>query len=207
VKSSTRRRKELKKFMILGALVAMVMAALALPALAQQDGQNHLGDRFDRWNQQAEERDLSGEDYYDFLLQKFDNFYGAQDERNDRWNDENYNRWDDDRDWWNDDRHDDRNNNNDDSVISQESNQTARSGDVSQSFNVNGGGDNSNQCVGLQGVSNTGNAQNQVSVLQYGSETDDFSIEDSGASIKVSPTNMTSCDQQVNQAATASHGR
>jgi hypothetical protein len=208
VKSSTRRRKELKKFMILGALVAMVMAALALPALAQQDGQNHLGDRFDRWNQQAEERDLSGEDYYDFLLQKVDNFYGAQDERNDRWNDENYNRWDDDRDWWNDDRHDDdRNNNNDDSVITQESNQTARSGDVSQSFNVNGGGDNSNQCVGLQGVSNTGNAQNQVSVLQYGSEADEFSFEDSGASINVSPTNMTSCNQQVNQAATASHGR
>jgi hypothetical protein len=91
--------------------------------------------------------------------------------------------------------------------ISQENEQDADSGDVDQSFTVTGGGDNSNQCVGLQGTANTGNAQNQIGVIQYGSEADGFSFEDSGASINVSPTNLTSCDQQVNQAASAFGGR
>jgi hypothetical protein len=59
------------------------------------------------------------------------------------------------------------------------------------------------QCVGIQGVANTSNAQNQIGVIQYGSEADDFSFEDSGASITVSPNSFTSCDQRVNQAATA----
>ena len=84
--------------------------------------------------------------------------------------------------------------------------QNADSGDVDQSFDVTGGGDNSNQTVGLQGVSNTGNAQNQISVVQNGSEAEDFSFEDSGASIEVSPSNSTSCDQEINQAASAYHG-
>jgi hypothetical protein len=55
----------------------------------------------------------------------------------------------------------------------------------------------------IQGVANTGNAQNQTGVLQYGSEADDFEFEDVGSSIEVSPENSTTCDQQVNQAATA----
>src|SRR5215207_3059662 len=42
----------------------------------------------------------------------------------------------------------------------QTSEQEAESGDVDQSFLVTGGGANSNQCVGAQGVANTGNAQN-----------------------------------------------
>jgi len=92
------------------------------------------------------------------------------------------------------------------SEISQETEQEAQSGDIDQSFNVSNSGDNSNQCAGIQGVANTGNAQNQISVLQSGSEADDFSFEDSGASITVSPSNTTLCDQQVNQAATASSG-
>lgn len=36
--------------------------------------------------------------------------------------------------------------------ISQESEQDADSGDVNQPFTVTGGGDNSNQCVDIQGV-------------------------------------------------------
>ena len=98
------------------------------------------------------------------------------------------------------------NHNGDDPAITQDNEQDADSGDVDQSFNVTGGGDNSNQCVGLQGVANTGNAQNQIGVIQYGSEADDFDFEDSGASIEVSPENSTTCDQQVNQAASASGG-
>jgi hypothetical protein len=91
-------------------------------------------------------------------------------------------------------------------VITQEFDQEAQSGDVDQSFNVSNTGDNSNQCAGIQGVANTGNAQNQTSLIQYDSEADDFSFEDSGASITVSPNSATRCDQQVNQAASAHNG-
>src|SRR5215218_3424874 len=57
----------------------------------------------------------------------------------------------------------------------------------------------SNQCVGIQGVGNTGNPQNITDILQYGSTADDFEFEEVGSTITVSPTNETTCDQQVNQ--------
>lgn len=100
--------------------------------------------------------------------------------------------------------------------------QDAESGDVDQTFVVTNTGDNPNQCVGLQGVANTGNAQNQIGLTQLGDgfgdfDRDhrdrffrdfdfdgDFEFEDVGSSIEVSPTNVTTCDQQVNQAAAAS---
>src|ERR671913_754794 len=88
--------------------------------------------------------------------------------------------------------------------IDQESEQETESGDVDQSFTVTSEGDNSNQCAGIQGVANTGNAQNQTSLIQYGSDADDFEFYEVGSTIEVSPTNTTECDQQVNQAATAS---
>jgi hypothetical protein len=101
--------------------------------------------------------------------------------------------------------------------------QDADSGDIDQSFDVTGGGDNSNQSVGIQGVANTGNAQNQIGVTEFGDGFDnfdrdrfdrfffdrfdgddgDFGFEDSGASIEVSPENSTMSDQQINQAASA----
>jgi hypothetical protein len=87
--------------------------------------------------------------------------------------------------------------------IGQEGEQEAESGEVDQSFEVSSSGDNSNQCVGIQGVANTGNAQNQLDLIQYGSETDDFEFDEVGSSIDVSPSNSTTCDQQVNQAASA----
>src|SRR3954452_22693065 len=76
-------------------------------------------------------------------------------------------------------------NNFNDGFGSQDFEQDADSGDVDQSFDVTGGGDNSNQTVGLQGVANTGNAQNQIGVIQYASEADDFEFDDTGASIDV----------------------
>jgi hypothetical protein len=88
--------------------------------------------------------------------------------------------------------------------VSQEEEQDAESADISQNFSVTGSGDNSNQCANIQGVGNTGNAQNLTDVLQYGSTADDFEFEDVGSTITVSPTNTATCDQQVNQAATAS---
>ena len=88
--------------------------------------------------------------------------------------------------------------------ISQETEQDAESGELDQSFTVTSSGDNSNQCVGIQGVGNTGNSQNVTDVLQYGSTADEFEFEEVGSTIDVSPTNSTTCDQQVNQAASAS---
>jgi hypothetical protein len=88
--------------------------------------------------------------------------------------------------------------------ISQEGEQEGESGDLDQTFEVTGEGDNSSQCVGIQGVGNTGNAQNVTDVIQYASTADDFEFDEVGSTIDVSPTNETTCDQQVNQAATAS---
>jgi hypothetical protein len=88
--------------------------------------------------------------------------------------------------------------------IGQESEQETESGEVDQSFEVAGSGDNSNQCANIQGVGQTGNAQNQTSLIQYGSEADDFEFDEVGSTITVSPSNTTTCDQQVNQAASAS---
>jgi hypothetical protein len=87
--------------------------------------------------------------------------------------------------------------------VSQELDQNADSGDVNQSFDVSNTGDNSNQCVGITGNANTGNAQNQIGVIQYGSRADDFDFNDTGANLDVSGTSTTTCDQQVNQAAAA----
>ena len=88
--------------------------------------------------------------------------------------------------------------------IGQESEQETESGEVDQSFEVAGSGDNSNQCANIQGVGQTGNAQNQIDLIQYGSEADDFEFDEVGSSLDVSPENSTTCDQQVNQAASAS---
>ncbi len=51
--------------------------------------------------------------------------------------------------------------------IDQESEQESESGEVDQSFEVSNSGDNSNQCAGIQGVANTGNAQNQLDLVEF----------------------------------------
>src|SRR5215217_2892768 len=88
--------------------------------------------------------------------------------------------------------------------VSQEEEQEGESAELNQDFSVTGSGDNSTQCVGIQGVGNTGNAQNLTDVLQYGSTADDFEFEEVGSTITVSPTNSTECTSAVNQAASAS---
>jgi hypothetical protein len=89
-------------------------------------------------------------------------------------------------------------------IIDQENEQESESGDVDQSFEVSSSGDNSNQCAGIQGVANTGNAQDQIDLIEFFSLADDFEFDEVGSDIDVSPENSTSCDQQVNQAASAS---
>jgi hypothetical protein len=86
--------------------------------------------------------------------------------------------------------------------VTQTPEQGVESGDSSQTFTVTGGGDNSNACQGIQGISNTGNAVNNPNILQYASEGE-VEIDDSG-NFEISPSSTTTCSQQVNQAASAS---
>jgi uncharacterized membrane protein len=88
--------------------------------------------------------------------------------------------------------------------VTQEDEQEGESADLDQSFEVSGSGDNSNQCAGIQGVGNTGNAQNTIDVIQYDGEVDDWEFEEVGSTIDVSPVNTTDCTGEVNQAASAS---
>src|SRR5918997_3625573 len=90
-----------------------------------------------------------------------------------------------------------------DRALDQDVEQDAESGDIDQSFDVSQTGDNSSQCAGVQGVTNTGNAQNVVDLTQLDGEVDDFEFDEVDSSIEVSPESSTTCDQQVNQAATA----
>jgi hypothetical protein len=86
--------------------------------------------------------------------------------------------------------------------VTQSPEQGVESGDSSQNFTVTGGGDNSNACQGIQGISNTGNAVNSTNVLQYASEGG-VEVSDNG-NFEISPSSTTTCDQKVNQAASAS---
>ena len=87
--------------------------------------------------------------------------------------------------------------------VTQEDEQEGESADIDQSFDVTGSGDNSSQCANIQGVGNTGNTQNITDILQYGTTADEFEFEEVGSTITVSGTNPVTCDQQVNQAASA----
>src|ERR687894_1913486 len=119
----------------------------------------------------------------------------AQDWNDSWWNDDWNNDWD--WGWWNDGF-------DFDDGLNQDVEQEAESGDVDQSFDVSGTGDNSNQTVGTQGVANTGNAQNVIDVTQVGGDADDFEFDDVGSSIEVSPSSTTDSAQRVNQSASAS---
>ena len=88
--------------------------------------------------------------------------------------------------------------------VTQEEEQEGESADINQDFSVTSEGDNSNQCAGIQGASNTGNSQNVIDLIQYESITDDFEFEEVGSSLDVSPSNTTECTSEVNQAASAS---
>ena len=88
--------------------------------------------------------------------------------------------------------------------VTQEEEQEGESAEISQDFSATQSGDNSSQCVGIQGDANTGNAQNITDILQYGSTADEFEFEEVGSTITVSPTNSTTCTDKVQQAAAAS---
>jgi len=196
----------MRKFMMLGALVALVVAALALPALAQdggfgfEDRQDYYEDIWDGYEDRYE--DSAGwdafEDRYEDVFEEEGFFAFAND-----FEDEGFFFGGDDFD---EDELDGSGSDGSgfDSGVNQTFEQEAESGDVSQSFNVSNTGDNSNQCVGVNSVVNTGNIQNQSGFIQYGSEIGDFEQDDIGSNINVGGNSTTTCDQQVNQAASAS---
>ena len=79
--------------------------------------------------------------------------------------------------------------------------QEAESSDVNQTFEVSGGGNNASQTVGVQGVANTGNAQDTLGFVQIGSEIEDIEFDEVGASIEVSPELDVDSEQSVDQSA------
>jgi len=100
----------------------------------------------------------------------------------------------------------------------QDTEQDGESGETDQGVDVSQSGDNSNQCVGVQPVSNTGNAQTIVDVIiqtpagdQYTKRYDlldlidelDLDLEDIGSSIEINPELTVECAQQIQQAASA----
>jgi hypothetical protein len=91
-----------------------------------------------------------------------------------------------------------------DGGLNQDVEQEAESGDIDQDFDISGSGDNANQTASTQGVTNTGNTQNAIDVIQVGGDVDDFEFDDVGSSIEVSPSSTTDSDQRVNQSASAS---
>ena len=102
----------------------------------------------------------------------------------------------------------------------QETDQEGESGDTDQSGEVSNSGDNSNQCVGVQPVSNTGDAITAVDIiiqLPSGKEAKRFDIkdvsdlvdeldldlEDIGSTIELNPEQAVECAQAVDQASSA----
>jgi hypothetical protein len=89
-------------------------------------------------------------------------------------------------------------------VLEQQTEQEAESGEMEHTFEVSSSGDNSNQSAPIQGISNTGNAQNVIDISQSGSKADDFGFEEVGSTVEVSPTLESTSHQEVDQAASAS---
>ena len=89
-------------------------------------------------------------------------------------------------------------------LVEQDTEQDGESGETDQGFGVSGSGNSANQCAGIQGVAQTGNAQNDTSLAQYRSRAAEFNLEGVGSNITADGNNQTRCEQGVNQAAVAS---
>jgi hypothetical protein len=103
-----------------------------------------------------------------------------------------------------------------------ESEQEGESGEADQSADLSQSGDNSNQCVGVQPVSNTGNAITAIDIIlqlptgeqelkRHDTEAFldlidelDLDLEDIGSTIELDPEQAVECAQAVDQAAAAS---
>ena len=182
----------MKKFLMLAAVVVLVAAVLALPALAQGLRDNNVRDNLD--NNDVSRfgvpfssffNDLSNQD-----LRRLDRLFNDFNDNNDHNND------------FNDHRFDNNFNFNNNTGVNQEfDQQIGDTGNVSLNTTVTNSGDNGNQCVAPLQFGNTGNAQNAQGFLQYNSTADDIEFE--GSSMIFAPSLTNTCDQSVKQAAAA----
>ncbi len=189
---------------MLAAVVALVAAALAVPAMAQNNGGLvNFADCFPFCDDNSEARqdaDQGARQAFDQEARDFDRF-DDEDEFFDFFDD----RFDDEEEFF--DFFDDRFDNGfggaeDEAVVSNEIGQESESGDVSIGFSVDSSGDYAQQCIAPLQFGNTGNLQNAQGFAQYNSEVDD--IEFGGSSFEFSPELAVSCDQAVQQSAAAS---
>jgi hypothetical protein len=155
----------MKKMMLLASVVALAALMLAAaPAFAQDfpppcnrdDVPPGLEDKCDN-AEDNNDNDNDNDNDFDFVFCDFD------DDGNDDGDDCEFNDNDRDRDIFRNIGNVDVSPNID---ISQDIDQDADSGDISQPVSVTGGGDNSIQTVGVQPTANTGCAQNATGVLQ-----------------------------------------
>ena len=219
----------MRKMMLLAAMVAIAALTLAAaPAFADDNHHNNNNDRhLDRVDIRLDKHLLNNNDGFFFSPLFFDDGFGF-----DHFN-----------------RHNDFNNG-----VFQNNEQEVESGDATQNIVVSGGGANSNQCAGVQGITNTGNSVNNTGVLQTDGTFDrnndgffnhrfdnhrfddnrfdndgffnhrfddnrffdnhrfndgnrfnnDGEVEVNGGNFEISPSQTTTCTQEVNQAATAS---
>src|ERR687898_5217 len=175
----------MKKMMLLAVMVALAaMMLAAAPAMAaDRDGDGHDDDFCDKNDEFCEDFEKDFSDDFEEFCEDFDGDFFCDDEEDffDGFGDFG-------------------------DEFFQTSDQQAESGDVDQSFDISGSGANSNQCVGAQGVANTGNAQNTINVFNLGGEDVEFEFDEVDSTIDVSPINTTTCDQEVNQTAVAFGG-
>ncbi len=207
----------MKKFLMLGAIVALVAALLAVPALAQRNDVGGLvnfddcfpfcdnGAQQQEANQQAlqQDADLAAtqqQQERDSERNRFaneeDDFFGFLADRFD--NEEEFFDFFDERF----DNEDNGGAGGAEPVVSQQIGQEAESGDLSIRGSVTQSGDNSNQCAPVMQFGNTGNLQNAQGFVQYNSNADD--VEFSGGSFEFSPSMGVQCEQAVQQSAAAS---
>jgi hypothetical protein len=110
--------------------------------------------------------------------------------------------------------------------ITQNSSSGTESADVGQTYDVASSGRNSDQCAGVQGVTNTAPLEGGIDLLQNVSEAEDFVFEDVGGSdlnilqsdakagnfefdggggpLTVGGANETACDQKADQSGSTS---
>ena len=210
----------MRKMMLLAAMVAIAALMLAAaPAFANDNNHNNNNDRhLDRVDIRLDKHLLNNNDNDGFFFSSplfFDDGFGF--DHFNRFNDFN-------------------------NGVFQNNEQEVESGDATQNIVVSGGGANSNQCAGVQGITNTGNSVNNTGVLQTDGTFDrnndgffnhrfddgffnnrfddnrffdghrfndgnrfnnDGEVEVNGGDFEISPSQTTTCTQEVNQAATA----
>ena len=226
----------MRKMMLLAAMVAIAALTLAAaPAFANDNHHNNNDRHLDRVDIRLDKNLLNNNNDGFRFHNDNDGFFFSPLFFDDGFGFDHFN------------RHNDFNNG-----VFQNNEQEVESGDATQNIVVSGGGANSNQCAGVQGITNTGNSVNNTGVLQTDGTFDrnndgffnnrfdnrfdnrffdddhrffnnrfdnrffdghrfndgnrfnnDGEVEVNGGDFEISPSQTTTCTQQVNQAATA----